>query len=290
MGKQDTLLLGTTRKGFVIWDLQNQIGEEVMYLPLPHGVRNITTKMMTSNSVMVGATLSYAVAGVRKNLYVWCLKTKQLMKVLDAHFGRIIQLEALIIGNWNSVITSSIDRSVKIWNINNIFEQVHVIDRHELLINNISLSETGLAATVTRSCVGIWELRSGRLLSKLADSHLGAIVTHAEITPDGKFIVSAETGKLLIWNRVSEQVLFRYDQPGILQIKIFENGEKVLSISCANMTIETAAGDDGQGLVAVAYIRSLNGTKIRMINSKLKKNNFLHYFLEFFRWSNSIYI
>lgn len=59
------------------------------------------------------------------------------MKVLDAHFGRIMQLEALTIGSWNSVITSSIDRSVKIWNINNIFEQVHVIDRHELQIDSI---------------------------------------------------------------------------------------------------------------------------------------------------------
>lgn len=72
-----------------------------------------------------------------KILYVWCLETKQLMKILDAHFGRIIQLESLTIGTWNSVITSSIDRSVKIWNINNIFEEVHVIDRHELQIDSI---------------------------------------------------------------------------------------------------------------------------------------------------------
>lgn len=73
----------------------------------------------------------------RKNLYIWCLQTRQLVKVLDAHFGRIIQLEALTIGNWNCAITSSIDRSVKVWNINNIFEQVHVIDRHELQIDHI---------------------------------------------------------------------------------------------------------------------------------------------------------
>lgn len=58
-----------------------------------------------------------------------------LIKILDAHFARIIQLEALTVGNWNSVVTSSIDRSVKVWNINNIFEQVHVIDRHELQID-----------------------------------------------------------------------------------------------------------------------------------------------------------
>lgn len=77
-------------------------------------------------------------------MYVWCLETKQLLKILDAHFGRIIQLEALTIGNWNSVITSSIDRSVKVWNINNIFEQVHVIDRHELQIDYIRYKQSYL--------------------------------------------------------------------------------------------------------------------------------------------------
>lgn len=77
----------------------------------------------------------------RKNLYVWNLETSELVKILDAHFARIIQLEALTVGNWNSVVTSSIDRSVKVWNINNIFEQVHVIDRHELQIDMIRYIE-----------------------------------------------------------------------------------------------------------------------------------------------------
>lgn len=118
-----------------------------------------------------------------------------------------------------------------------------------------SLSNTGLAVTVTRSCVGVWEIRSGRLLSKLADSRLGAIVTHAEITPDGKYIVSSETGKFLIWNRVSEQVLCREDQPGIQQVKFLEFGERVLSISCANINRNSA--DDAGDLIAVAKVRTM---------------------------------
>lgn len=141
LDQQDRMLLGTAGKGFVIWDFGdldgNRLSDNSMYLALPHGVRNITTKIMESNSIMTSSKLDYAVAGVRKNLYVWCLRTLQLVKVLDAHFGRIIQLEALTIGNWNNVVTSSIDRSVKVWNINNIFEKVHVIDRHELQIDNI---------------------------------------------------------------------------------------------------------------------------------------------------------
>lgn len=110
--------------------------------------------------------------------------------------------------------------------------------------------------TVTRGCVGVWEIRSGRLLSKLADNHLGAIVTHAEITPDGKHIVSSETGKILVWNRVSEQVLYRDDQPGIQQIKFLDHGEKVLSISCTNIN---KTCDDDSGLLALAQVRSLPG-------------------------------
>lgn len=128
-----------------------------------------------------------------------------------------------------------------------------------------SLSQNDLAATVTRGCVGVWEIRSGRLLSKLADSHLGAIVTHAAITADGKYIVSSETGKLLIWNRVSEQVLFRDDQPGIQQIKFLENGEKVLAISCKNInkkeaTVTAAAEATAENVfaqTALAIVRSM---------------------------------
>lgn len=136
---------------------------------------------------MLSAHRNYAVGGIRKNLYVWGMQTRKLVKILDAHFGRIIQLEPLIIGNWNCVVTSSIDRSVKVWNINNIFEQVHVIDRHELPIDSISLSKNlGLAVTVTRSCVGVWDLQIGKLVAKLADSPLGAIVTHAVITADAR--------------------------------------------------------------------------------------------------------
>lgn len=119
-----------------------------------------------------------------------------------------------------------------------------------------SLSETGLAVTATRSCVGVWEIRSGHLLSKLADSHLGAIVTHAEITPNGKHIISSETGKLLVWDRLSEQVLFRDDQPSIQQIKFLDGAQKLLSISCANINRKTEDTECGD-LIAFARIRSL---------------------------------
>ncbi|XP_030746594.1 NACHT and WD repeat domain-containing protein 2 [Sitophilus oryzae] len=235
LDKHDQVLFGTTSNGFIIWDfnVEDYVGDHnAIVLTLPYGTRNITTKMLQSNSIMLSARKNYAIAGVRKNLYVWSIETRKLVKILDAHFGRIIQLEPLTIGNWNSIVTSSIDRTVKVWNINNIFEQVHVIDRHELQVDSISLSDNlGLAVTVTRNCVGVWDLRVGKLIAKLADSPLGAIVTHAIITPDGKYIISAETGNILIWLRLTQQVIFKDEQPGIRQLSLIDNGTKILSIS-----------------------------------------------------------
>lgn len=75
LDQNDRMLLGTTGKGFVIWDFdsENPIGNGAIYFPLPHGVRNITTKMMTSNSIMVSSKLDYAIAGVRLLILFLCI-------------------------------------------------------------------------------------------------------------------------------------------------------------------------------------------------------------------------
>ncbi|XP_063218680.1 NACHT and WD repeat domain-containing protein 2 [Bacillus rossius redtenbacheri] len=255
LDKDENTLLGTRNNSFVIWDVsENNSNAAALALSLPHGVRNISTRLLQSNSCMVSATRDYVVAGVRKNLYVWNMSDGKLVKILDAHFGRIIALEPLTIGNWNSVITSSIDRTVKVWNINNIFEQVHVIDRHELQIDSIHLCQSaGLAVTATRNCVGVWDLQIGKLISRLADSPLGAIVTHAVITPDSRFIISAESGNILIWNRLTEQVLFKEEQPGIKQVVLLENGMRFLAIS----TLEDFGNAEITKTVATGILRTI---------------------------------
>ena len=71
--------------------------------------------------------------------------------MLYAHFQRIVDIKSLVVGRENSVITSSIDRSIKVWDLNYIFEEDHHIDKHELTIDKISISSrAGLAVTVTR--------------------------------------------------------------------------------------------------------------------------------------------
>lgn len=91
--------------------------------------------------------------------------------------------------------------------MNYIFEQVHHIDRHELQIDSVSLSTAaGIACSVTRSCIGIWDLLTGKLIKKLADSALGAIVTHAVVTSSGEYICASESGFVIYWNVPKEEV------------------------------------------------------------------------------------
>lgn len=65
--KDENILFGTTSNGFVLWDFSedSRTADEAIVLQLPHGTRNISTRMLQSNSIMLSAHRNYAVAGVR---------------------------------------------------------------------------------------------------------------------------------------------------------------------------------------------------------------------------------
>ena len=87
---------------------------------------------------------------------------------------RIVEIKSLVTETENAVLTSSIDRSIKVWNLKHIFgkmennhllfkvwnldyifEKEHHIDKHELTIDSLSISTSAqLAVVVTRSCIG----------------------------------------------------------------------------------------------------------------------------------------
>lgn len=93
--------------------------------------------------------------GIRQELLVWDMETGDLVKRMTAHFQRIVEIKSLVVGTNNEIITSSIDRCIKIWNLDYIFEKERHIDKHELTIDALSISTTaGIAVTVTRSCLG----------------------------------------------------------------------------------------------------------------------------------------
>lgn len=99
--------------------------------------------------------------------------------------------------------------------------------------------------TVTRGCVGIWHILTGKLMDKLAYNALGAIVTHAVITTDGRYILVAESGSILIWEWPKRRVLFRAEQPSVKQIMLMEDDTKFLTVS------RLGSSNEGKNVIVV---------------------------------------
>lgn len=126
---------------------------------------------------------------------------------------------------------------------------MEICTKHLYLFKSLS-QNSGLAATVTRGCVGIWDINTGKLIQQLADNLLGAIVTQALITPDGKYVVCSESGNLLIWNRILCRVIFKQQQPGIQQLMLLDEATKCLTVSKQeDINVETQQNIDAKAIV-----------------------------------------
>ena len=58
-----------------------------------------------------------------------------------------------------------------------------------------------------------------------------SIVTHAMITADAKYVVSAESGNVLIWDIETEKVLVSDAQKDVTQLILMDEDTKVVAIS-----------------------------------------------------------
>ena len=220
--------IATYMRGFKLWSVD---GRQSKKLLLPKNVRNVTKRPGVSSSLVLSAGDKYAVSGIRKELYIWNMETEELSKVLYAHFQRIIDIKSLVVGKENSVITASIDRSIKVWDLNYIFEDDHHIDKHELTIESVSVSSAAsLAVTATRGCIGVWDYMTGTLNYTLAKNDMGAIVTHAIVNEEGTTVMAAESGELLFWSLETKSVIFSEECRGIVQIIFNKKQTKCLVV------------------------------------------------------------
>ena len=85
---------------------------------------------------------------------------------------------------------------LQVWNIDNIYEDVYSIDRMERPVDDLCIADNVYKAlTITRNCLGLWNLEDGRLLKTLSSGGI-SIISVAKITKNGQYIVSAESGEL----------------------------------------------------------------------------------------------
>ena len=153
-------------------------------------------------------------------------------------------MTSLIEGKWNHAVTSSMDRTIKVWDMTTMVEDVFPLPRHKNQILSILPCETlGVAVTMTRSCLGVWDLKTGSLHSTFSRDKVGAKVRRlqtsnkgtltmmipqisaAALSKNGKILILAETDLIYIWNFPHRAILSANSEPDVKQI-LFLSGEK----------------------------------------------------------------
>lgn len=112
ISSDNQFLVGTTPTGFLLMNLT--VHKETHFI-LPNNVKNISTKPFQSqSSLALTKHNQYGVGGVRKSLYIWNVKDGQLLKEVDAHIARIMRIQSLFIEDFNGIVSSSIDKTIKV--------------------------------------------------------------------------------------------------------------------------------------------------------------------------------
>lgn len=69
--------------------------------------------------------------------------------------------------------------------------------------------------------------------------------------------MSTESGNVLVWNRITEQVLFKEEQTNVKQLTLIESSSKFLAVSRPN----NPAGVENVRTTATLIMRNIPGKK-----------------------------
>ena len=72
---------------------------------------------------------------------------------------------------------------------------------------------------------------TGKLKFRLANSALGAIITHAIVNEEGTHVVASESGDILYWNLKTREVVFQEKQEDTQQIFFYKNQTRCIVVS-----------------------------------------------------------
>ena len=87
-----------------------------------------------------------------------------------------------------------------------VLEDVHLLARHENEILSVMPCELqGLAVTMTRSSMGLWDLRTGCLVSNFSRARVGAVITASALSRDLRTLVMAESDNVSASRQISSK-------------------------------------------------------------------------------------
>ncbi|KAI1720797.1 nuclear distribution protein nudF-2 [Ditylenchus destructor] len=249
-----------------------------------HGACCVAQHVVDEHNMAVALSCGETVfiAGIRRNLYIWNINSSQLVRTVDAHFGRILNVQALNVNNHNLLISSSIDRSIKIWNMENIFEKSFALDNMDEPIEKILVAQhkPNLAIAQTRKYLGIWDIKSQRFITSLVSNSYGSVVSDSLITSDGRHVVCIESDHLLVWDLKTHSVVFRHlDTPEqkVARLAIYRLADLTLYYTHeypCRMFRDVVALKDTTTVVAVVFYKGHDHLHVIDVAEKVVRHKF----------------
>ena len=232
-------------------------------LKLPNNIKNIQIGYKKLHFPAVfSKDNQYVVAGIRDKIFMWDTSYGTLIKTLDAHYGRITS----ILGSSNEqkdlILSSSMDKSVKIWNLQNIMEEEFQLDRLDKPVECINVSSiASVALAQTRTQLALISLKDGKIKSHLCNNPHGAIFNCSALASNGTFAVSSESNKVILWDL--DELKVTYASPPIaphIQVKQLAFHNSDINFLCASLDTTTKVVSivnyvipDGEALYTIEF-------------------------------------
>jgi WD40 repeat protein len=260
LSDNEKYLLAVVLGGFKVYYLKTGQGKP---LKLPTGIKNVQIGYKKLNFPAVfSKNNSYIVTGVKDKIYIWDTSYGTLIKTLDAHYGRLTGLIGSCMDQKDLIISCSMDKTIKIWNLKNIMEEEFSLDRLEKSIEKIHISVvTCIALVQSRNQLAVVSLKDGKIKQSLCNNPHGAIFTCSALSTNGTHTISAESNRIVIWDMDETKVTFCGPaKPKEIQIKQITFINSDLNILCASLntsaklvTIENYGIPDGEIYYEIEY-------------------------------------
>ncbi|CAF2396508.1 unnamed protein product [Rotaria sp. Silwood2] len=283
LSADENYLMAVTFKGFKIFSFRSYLWKTCL---LPGSVRNIMSgyKRLTYTAAF-SQDNRYLIACIKSTVYVFEIQWGDLVASFDSHFGRILVVKCLSAGSTgnNYVITTGIDKTTKVWDLQNAKEKSISIAQLDKCIEMMHIStETKLIMAQSRTQLCLFDMRSGIMTGQLSSNPHGSIYQCTALCANGLFAASAESGNFVIYDIEERKTSFITPLKSVFQLLLHSAETMILVLTTELVALTTGSS----ALIDTPVNTSPNGQTVRAISYGIPDGDIIYEILANMKRSN----
>ncbi|CAF3624005.1 unnamed protein product [Rotaria sp. Silwood1] len=273
LSEDETYLMAVTFKAFKIFSFRSYLWKTCL---LPGSVRNIVSgaKRLTYTAAF-SQDNRYCIACIKSSVYVFEIQWGDLVASFDSHFGRILVVKCLstVSGGNNYVITTGIDKTTKVWNLQNAKEKSISVAQLDKCIEMMHISsDAKLIMAQSRTQLCLFDMKTGVMTGQLSINPHGSIYQYTAFCANGLFAVSAESNNLVIYDIEERKTSFITPLKSVFQLLLHSAETMVLVLTTEPAPVTTTSNAE----VNTPVNRSPNGMTVRAMSYGIPEGDLIY--------------